>query len=338
MAGVGDRIQLFLREAIGAVLRECGAADPPHLREAVVDLRREDFDRHRHRRRRGHVRAAITLRFADDRRYSRTFELDESAYYDFPRRLPDRIRLSAEAQRLYSEMVENHLMQRELRSVERVLLNAENRQETETALQVALHQRYAELRAHVEQHHRQESQFAWPSRYDPALDALAPSQQDYIFHRRIEPETYQLAPEAVTATEARVRQEQVQQAFLEMARPYDRHDGQWYFGGAEITRDFGSKEANERGLALLKQNLTATQLAQYEKNQYFEVIGGQTGTRYRIRHGRQMNIEELDATGKRVRGLCFLPRGNLVAGDCLLAQKNALELCESEALRVANPF
>ncbi len=51
-----------------------------------------------------------------------------------------------------------------------------------------------------------------------------------------------------------------------------------------------------------------------------------------------MNIEELDAKGRRAAGWCFLPQGGLVAGDCMLAQKTALELFESEALKIANRF
>jgi len=34
--------------------------------------------------------------------------------------------------------------------------------------------------------------------------------------------------------------------------------------------------------------------------------------------------------------LCFMPEGDLVVGDMMLAQKLALELFESEALKVAN--
>jgi hypothetical protein len=98
----------------------------------------------------------------------------------------------------------------------------------------------------------------------------------------------------------------------------------------------GTKKAKEKALKLLKDNLTKEQLACYEKNQYFEVIGGKSGTRYRIKHGRQMNIEVLDKTGNKTHGLCFLPVGGLVEGDCMLAQKNALELFEEEALKVAN--
>lgn len=40
--------------------------------------------------------------------------------------------------------------------------------------------------------------------------------------------------------------------------------------------------------------------------------------------------------GNKTHGLCFLPVGGLVEGDCMLAQKNALELFEEEALKVAN--
>lgn len=102
--------------------------------------------------------------------------------------------------------------------------------------------------------------------------------------------------------------------------------------------DVGSKKAQERGLRLLKQSLAPTQRQQYEKYGYFDVVGGTTGKRYRIRHGRQMNIEQLDKNGRRVCGWCFFPQGTLVAGDVMLAQKLALELYEPEALRIANRY
>jgi len=113
-----------------------------------------------------------------------------------------------------------------------------------------------------------------------------------------------------------------------------------YSGAFRVTPNIevGTKEAQERGLSLLKENLTPEQLQSYEKNQYFEVTGGESGKRYRIRHGRQMNIEQLDAKGNRESGLCALPVGGLVAGDCMLAQKTALELYESEFLKIANRF
>ena len=39
-----------------------------------------------------------------------------------------------------------------------------------------------------------------------------------------------------------------------------------------------------------------------------------------------------------MRGRCFLPSGNLVAGDCMLAQKIILENCEEEALTSGAAF
>lgn len=107
-------------------------------------------------------------------------------------------------------------------------------------------------------------------------------------------------------------------------------------GAARLFADEGSAEAQERGIRLLKENLTAAQRQQYEKNWYFEVVGGKTGKRYRIRHGRSMNIDQLDKNGRRVCGWCFFPRGGLVTGDVMLAQKVALELFEAEALMIAN--
>lgn len=95
-------------------------------------------------------------------------------------------------------------------------------------------------------------------------------------------------------------------------------------------------EADKKALKLLRENLTPIQLSEYDKLMHFHVIGGDSGKKYRIKHGRQMNIDELDASGSRVCGWCFLPRGNVPAGDCMLAQKTALELMETEALKIAN--
>ena len=94
----------------------------------------------------------------------------------------------------------------------------------------------------------------------------------------------------------------------------------------------------QRGVALLLAHLTPQQRRQYRRDRHFEVIGGQSGTRYRLWHCSQQNIEELDAEGRR-RGLwCFHPRDTLVLGDVLLAQKTALELFEGEALRIAHRY
>ncbi len=98
------------------------------------------------------------------------------------------------------------------------------------------------------------------------------------------------------------------------------------------------REAHDRGMQLLAENLSPAQRAQLKKHRHFDVIGGETRRRYRIRLGWQANVKLLDRKGREVRALCFLPRGNLVIGDILLAQKVALELFESDALKVANKF
>ncbi len=98
----------------------------------------------------------------------------------------------------------------------------------------------------------------------------------------------------------------------------------------------GALPAHERGIEFLTQNLSPAQRQQYERHAYFDVIGGETGKRYRIHHGYQMNVEQLDQDGRRARLLCFMPRGGLPVGDIMLAQKMALELFESDTISVAN--
>ena len=96
------------------------------------------------------------------------------------------------------------------------------------------------------------------------------------------------------------------------------------------------REAQARGVQLLKENLSPAQRDQYEERAYIEVVGGQTGKRYRIHLGSLMNVQLLDSKGKPVATLCFMPRGRLPYGDTMLAQKLALELFEADALKVAN--
>jgi hypothetical protein len=95
-------------------------------------------------------------------------------------------------------------------------------------------------------------------------------------------------------------------------------------------------ERNARGLKLLKDWLSPEQFTCYEQHKYFEVIGSDSARVYRIHHGTQTNIEELDSIGKPVCSWCFVPEGNLVAGDVMLVQKIALETNERGALAVAN--
>src|SRR5512145_1637662 len=94
--------------------------------------------------------------------------------------------------------------------------------------------------------------------------------------------------------------------------------------------------ARERASRLLLHNLTPTQRQQFTRYGNFEVIGGDTGTRYRIWQGYSLNVERLDKEGRSLQRLCFGPRGNLPMGDVLLAQKLALEHFEADAIGVAN--
>ena len=88
-------------------------------------------------------------------------------------------------------------------------------------------------------------------------------------------------------------------------------------------------------MLLLLEHLTAAQRDQFAQRRFFDVTGGITGTRYRIRNTRPMNVEVI-RDGHCVNRLCFEPEGHLVQGDMLLAQKLALELFEIETLARAN--
>lgn len=97
-------------------------------------------------------------------------------------------------------------------------------------------------------------------------------------------------------------------------------------------------EAEVRGLRLLRESLSPAQREQEERYGCFDVRGGDTGRRYRIKNGFQLNVEMLDNKGRTTAVLCFMPVGNLVAGDVMLAQKLALELFETDTLKIANKF
>ena len=86
----------------------------------------------------------------------------------------------------------------------------------------------------------------------------------------------------------------------------------------------------------MKQWLSPAQLAQFEKHVYFELTGGDSGKRYRIRPTHQMNVDELNERGVRTVSYCFGPEGGLPIGDVMLAQKIALENDEQAALALAN--
>jgi hypothetical protein len=104
-------------------------------------------------------------------------------------------------------------------------------------------------------------------------------------------------------------------------------------------QEWPTQESREaRGITLLGEWLTIDQRAQFEAEKCFEVIGCDTGKRYRILHGTAVNVHELNEDGRPLMGWCFVPRGDLVPGDVMLAQKIALETNERAALAVANHF
>lgn len=93
-----------------------------------------------------------------------------------------------------------------------------------------------------------------------------------------------------------------------------------------------------RGIALLSAWLSPEQRLEFEKYKRFDVIGSNSGRRYRICYGTSTNVYEIDGRGRVVAGWCFRPVGCLVAGDVMLAQKIALEADERATLMVAKPF
>jgi hypothetical protein len=90
-----------------------------------------------------------------------------------------------------------------------------------------------------------------------------------------------------------------------------------------------------RGFALLMEWLSPEQSRCFDENGYFDVVGSDTLTRFRIHRGTQVNIEQLAQDGRAIRAWCVLPEGDLVVGDVMLAQKIALENNESAILSVA---
>jgi hypothetical protein len=91
-----------------------------------------------------------------------------------------------------------------------------------------------------------------------------------------------------------------------------------------------------RAARLLLENLSPDQRDQYANNGFFDVMGGDTGSRYRIHCAPQANVEKLDANGDCARMYCFAPEFRTPIATTLLVQKIALELYESDAIAVAN--
>ena len=93
-----------------------------------------------------------------------------------------------------------------------------------------------------------------------------------------------------------------------------------------------------RATTLLREWLSPQQRAQFDTEGYFDVVGCDSGKRYRIHHGTSMNVHEMDDAGHPKVGWCFVPSRRLAAGDVMLTLKIALETGENSALAVANRF
>lgn len=108
----------------------------------------------------------------------------------------------------------------------------------------------------------------------------------------------------------------------------------WRRRDGSISRVFAS-ERQARGTKLLREWLSPEQLRCFDRHDYFDVIGSETATRYRIHSGTAVNIEQIGENGRPFCTWCVIPEGDLVAGDVMLAQKVALEADESATLSVA---
>src|SRR5579864_6386174 len=74
--------------------------------------------------------------------------------------------------------------------------------------------------------------------------------------------------------------------------------------GPDREEIFRRRSAHLRAMTLLREWPSASQREQYARSQHFDVFGSASGRRYRIYHGTQFNIEELDADGDAVAALC----------------------------------
>jgi hypothetical protein len=96
-----------------------------------------------------------------------------------------------------------------------------------------------------------------------------------------------------------------------------------------------NENPEHRAETLLRDWLTPCQAEQYKSFRSFEVVGCDTGKRYRLYRARVMNVAELGADGEIARQWCVVPEGALPVEDIMLAQKIALEGREAETLAIA---
>lgn len=104
----------------------------------------------------------------------------------------------------------------------------------------------------------------------------------------------------------------------------------------EATRIEAAKDRAEK---LLHEMLSPKQVEELKANNHFHletVSANGERRRYRINRGRHGNVDQVDASGNRIKRLCVHPVEGVPDADTMLAQKLFLEGSEEELLRVAN--
>ena len=151
---------------------------------------------------------------------------------------------------------------------------------------------------------------------------LVVDEEDYLNHA----EYYELARQRGVAFRIRTAEER-RRADEELARAR---------AAAEAARR-EREAADLRSRELLYKHLTAEQRRTVDNNKWFVVVGGKSGTKYRIRtdYGVAGNISVL--RGERVEAtLCCHCSSDIPAPDQWLAQKIALMWDEDNFVRTAN--
>jgi hypothetical protein len=86
---------------------------------------------------------------------------------------------------------------------------------------------------------------------------------------------------------------------------------------------------------VLRKWLSPQQRKQFDATMSFEVVGSDSGNRYRLRSGAAMEFIEVGLDGHLHADACSLSFGRLPAGYAMLAHKIALEFEEGKALSAA---
>jgi hypothetical protein len=102
-------------------------------------------------------------------------------------------------------------------------------------------------------------------------------------------------------------------------------------------RQAARKAAETRAERLLFTILTPSQVKQYTDDRFFDVTIPATGRIYRLRHGRSMNVELIEAGKPKIK-FCAHPHNayEVPVPDVLLSQLLMLKSSEQAFLQIAN--